>query len=79
MNDSMHGTEAAQAMAGLRLDDLSLAADMREELAASPDHMETPSTDSLSVVKLGMQLRCALLACRTTTLVYCLLQLVALH
>lgn len=55
----MHSTEAAHAMAGLQLDALRLDADMREELEASPDHMETPCTDSLSVVRLGMQLRWA--------------------
>lgn len=58
-DDGMHGAAPDTGIAVLRLEDLNLAADVRDELATSPDHMETSSTDSLSVVKLGMHLRYA--------------------
>ena len=55
----MHGVATAAEISDLRLEDLSLAADVREELATSVDHRESSSVDPLSVVKLGMHLRCA--------------------
>jgi hypothetical protein len=60
MTDAMHDSEAAQAMAGLQLEDLRLDAVVREELAASGERLDTHGTDSLSVVKLGARLRCSI-------------------
>lgn len=59
MNGDGVGDNTVQDLGDLQLGDLKLDVDMRDELVVRPEAAQENGQDSLALVKLGMQLRCA--------------------